>query len=255
MNMGMNVAQKLITSHLIQGNLTSGTEIAIKIDQTLTQDATGTLVMLAPLPDGHDVAIEKGPNIQPLPVLEALPNRIKGPVLLKLGDDISTDEIMPAGARVLPYRSNIEAIARFVFEPIDETFYERAKPSRDTGSFVVAGDNYGQGSSREHDALAPRSLGLRVILAKCFARIHWQNLVNFGIVPLSFTHKEDYETVERNDVLVINDVPKALRYGRSLEIMNETKSQTIEVNHQLSDRQLDLVIAGSLISYLKMSAA
>jgi aconitate hydratase len=214
-----------------------------------------TEMLLAPLPNGHDMPIEKGPNIQPLPVLEALPNRIKGPVLLKLGDDISTDEIMPAGARVLPYRSNIEAIARFVFEPIDETFYERAKFSRDTGSFVVAGDNYGQGSSREHAALAPRSLGVRVILAKSFSRIHWQNLVNFGIVPLSFTHKADYETVERNDVLVINDVPKALRYGRSLKIMNETKSQTIEVSHQLSDQQLDLVIAGSLISYLKMPAA
>ncbi len=128
---------------------------------------------------------------------------------------------MPAGARVLPYRSNIEAIARFVFEPIDATFCERTKPYRDTGLFVVAGDNYGQGSSREHAALAPRSLGLRVILAKSFARIHWQNMVNFGIVPLSFTHKEDYDAVECNDILAINEVPETLRYGLSLKIIKK----------------------------------
>jgi aconitate hydratase len=214
-----------------------------------------TGMFLPPVHHGQDELIEKGPNIQPLPQLEALPNRIKGPVLLKLGDDISTDEIMPAGARVLPYRSNIAAIARFVFEPIDETFYERAMACRDACSFVVAGHNYGQGSSREHAALAPRSLGLRVILAKSFARIHWQNLVNFGIVPLTFARAEDYDAVGRDDVLLINDVIASLGNGRSLKIVNETKDQTIEAEHQLSERQIELLVAGSLISYLKARAA
>jgi aconitate hydratase len=214
-----------------------------------------TDMLLPPSLNGQETPVEKGPNIQPLPQLEALPNRIRGPVLLKLGDDISTDEIMPAGARVLPYRSNIGAIARFAFEPIDDTFYERAMACRDGGSFVVAGHNYGQGSSREHAALAPRSLGLRVILAKSFARIHWQNLVNFGIVPLTFAHAEDYGVVGMDDVLLIDDVIASLGRGRSLEVVNETKGRTIEAEHRLSERQIELLVAGSLISYLKTRAA
>jgi aconitate hydratase len=215
-----------------------------------------TDMLLSPPPaQTHSAPIEKGPNIRPLPQLEPLPDRLQGPVLLKLGDNISTDEIMPAGARVLPYRSNVEAISRFAFEPLDESFYERAMACRDSGSFVVAGYNYGQGSSREHAALVPRALGVRMILARSFARIHWQNLVNFGIVPLTFADPGDYEVVQADDVLLLSGVTATLRRSGTLEIVNETRGRIIAARHQLSDRQLELLIAGSLISYLKACAA
>jgi aconitate hydratase len=215
-----------------------------------------TDMLLSPPPaQTHSAPIEKGPNIRPLPQLEPLPDRLQGPVLLKLGDNISTDEIMPAGARVLPYRSNVEAISRFAFEPLDESFYERAMACRDSGSFVVAGYNYGQGSSREHAALVPRALGVRMILARSFARIHWQNLVNFGIVPLTFADPRDYEVVQADDVLLLSGVTATLRRSGTLEIVNETRGRIIAARHQLSDRQLELLIAGSLISYLKACAA
>jgi aconitate hydratase len=214
-----------------------------------------TAMLLPPVPQEAAAPIDKGPNIRPLPRLEPLPNRLRGPVLLKVGDDISTDEIMPAGSRVLPYRSNIEAIARFAFEPLDADFYERARAVPGSGACVVAGSNYGQGSSREHAALAPRTLGVRMILAKSFARIHRQNLVNFGIVPLTFADPRDYESVDRDDVLAITGVVGALREGHSLTVVNETNGRRIAARHQLSARQLELLIAGSLISYLKAHAA
>ena len=138
----------------------------------------------------------KGPNIASLPDIEPLPQELKVKVLLKMGDNISTDEIMPAGARVLPYRSNIPKISEFSFDVIDETYFKRAKELQG-GHAVIGGDNYGQGSSREHAALAPRYLGLQVVITKSFARIHWQNLVNFGIVPLNFANPADYEKILR----------------------------------------------------------
>lgn len=155
---------------------------------------------------------------------------------------------------MLPYRSNIESIARFAFEPIDETFHERAIASRDSGSFIVAGNNYGQGSSREHAALAPRSLGLWVILAKSFARIHWQNLINFGVVPLTFVDEGDYDRVDRDDLLMIDDVPTGLEGGRILEVCNKKKDYSFKAEHRLSARQLELLIAGGLIGYLMTSS-
>ncbi|UCF87604.1 MAG: aconitate hydratase, partial [Nitrospiraceae bacterium] len=142
-------------------------------------------MFIEPAKEGETVMIEKGPNIKPLPLLPPLPEKLEGPVLLKVGDDISTDEIMPAGTKVLPFRSNIPEISKFVFSQIDETYYGRAMKFQESGSFIVAGNNYGQGSSREHAALGPRYLGLRAALAKGFARIHWQNLCNFGILPLT----------------------------------------------------------------------
>ncbi|MCU0561333.1 MAG: hypothetical protein MUD16_14215, partial [Desulfobacterales bacterium] len=140
---------------------------------------------------------------KPLPVFEPLADRIFGPILLKVGDDISTDEIMPAGSRVLPYRSNIPELSKYVFSHVDESFYDRAAQNQQQGFFVIAGDNYGQGSSREHAAIAPRYLGLQVVIAKSFARIHSQNLVNFGILPLTFVKAEDYERMSQGDTLEI----------------------------------------------------
>ena len=145
------------------------------------------------------MVIEKGPNIASLPTFVPLSDTIEGPVLLKVGDDVSTDEIMPAGTRVLPFRSNIPRIAEFSFDIIDPTYAARAKQTR--AHVVVGGSNYGQGSSREHAALGPQFLGLRAVVVKSFARIHAQNLINFGVLPLTFVDPADYVAIQAGDVL------------------------------------------------------
>src|SRR5437763_2589271 len=210
--------------------------------------------MLVPPPEpGGDVELVKGPNIASLPDFEPLPDRIEGPVLLKVGDNVSTDEIMPAGTRVLPFRSNIPKMAEFAFDVIDETYPARAADVRDAGGHVVVGgENYGQGSSREHAAIAPRYLGLRAVIAKNFARIHWQNLVNFGILPLEFTEPADYDRIEQGDVLVLDGVREALQDPeRALVAENTTKGDRYELTHHLSPRQVDVILAGGLIPIFK----
>jgi aconitate hydratase len=168
---------------------------------------------------------------------------------LKLGDDISTDEIMPAGARVLPYRSNIPAMADYAFDIVDDTYPERARAAGE--HFVVGGDNYGQGSSREHAAIVPRYLGLRAVLAKGIARIHWQNLVNFAVLPLTFTDPGDYDRIDQGDVLAISDPAEQLWRGNRVEVVNETKGVTYSMRHHLSPRQIEIVARGSLISVIR----
>lgn len=212
-----------------------------------------TAMLEAPLDATESERIElvKGPNIEPLPDFEPLPDRLEGPVLLKVDDDISTDEIMPAGARVLPFRSNVPEISKFVFRDIDEGFYERAMKTQKQGFFVVGGDNYGQGSSREHAALAPRYLGLKAVVAKSFARIHWQNLVNFGILPLQFTNPEDWQKIDQDDVLVGEDLRGAVERGATIRITNKTKNQSVETKHTLSPRQVRIVLAGGLINTVR----
>jgi len=210
-----------------------------------------TRMLLPPADPGVPVELEKGPNIQPLPVFEGLPEGISGPVLLKVGDDISTDEIMPAGSRVLPFRSNIPEISRFVFSQVDEHFYERALARQRQAFYVIGGSNYGQGSSREHAALAPRYLGLRVVIAKSFARIHRQNLVNFGILPLTFVNPDDYDRIRPEDVLHIERVVQALCNGGSVTVLNTTQDSFFAAEHELSARQLDAVLAGGLINVVR----
>ena len=212
-----------------------------------------TALLVAPEAGDGDVDVEKGPNIKPMPVFEALPDRLEGPVLLKVNDDVSTDEIMPAGAAVLPLRSNIPAISRFVFSRIDDAYHERAGACRETGSFVVGGDNYGQGSSREHAALAPRYLGLRAVLAKSFARIHAQNLANYGILALVFDDPADWSDIRQDDVLRIDNLHAALASDRPLEIRNRSRGRTYRLHHRLSSRQLDMVLAGGLINVIRDS--
>jgi len=210
--------------------------------------------MLQPPPEsGDDVELVKGPNIASLPEFEPLPDRIEGPAMLKVGDNVSTDEIMPAGTRVLPFRSNIPEMAEFAFDVIDESYPARAAEIRDAGGhFVVGGENYGQGSSREHAAIAPRYLGLRAVIAKNFARIHWQNLVNFGILPLEFADPADYDRVDQDDVLVLDELDASLDAGdRTLEIENTTKGQRHQLTHHLSRRQIDVIRAGGLIPVFK----
>jgi aconitate hydratase len=208
--------------------------------------------MLAAPPDGGEaVALEKGPNIKDLPRFDPLPDDLGGEVLLKVGDDVSTDEIMPAGAQILPYRSNIPEISKFAFSRIEEGFYERALPHRKKGFFVVGGFNYGQGSSREHAAIAPRHLGLRAVVARSFARIHWQNLANFGMLPMTFVDPQDYERIEQGDSLEVDRVREALQKGKRIDIKNVTRNEVYPVAHHLSGRQLEMVLAGSLINVVR----
>lgn len=192
--------------------------------------------------------LEMGPNIQPLPKLEPLPDSMEGPVLLKMGDNISTDEILPAGSRVLPFRSNIPEISKFTFSQVDETYYDRAMKFQKTGSFLIAGANYGQGSSREHAAISPRFLGVRAVIAKSYARIHRQNLINFGILPLLFDDEEDLEWIEQNDVFQIKNIRKTLESEKHLPVLDKTKNKTFLTRHSLTPRELEEVIHGGLIN-------
>jgi aconitate hydratase len=209
---------------------------------------SGTELLEAPLPDAEarSTALLKGPNIRSLPEFAPFPDALELPVLLKMGDDVSTDEILPAGAKVLPYRSNIQKIEEFAFERIDPTYVERARAVRGAkGHAIVAGRNYGQGSSREHAAVAPRDLGLRVVLAKGFARIHRQNLINYGVLPLIFVHSEDYDRLRVGDVLRASDVRRAIKNGREMTL---ECNGAIAVKHGLTERQADIVLAGGLIN-------
>ena len=207
--------------------------------------------LVSPPSDGSDVMLEKGPNIVKLPEFTPLPESIRGPVLLKVGDDISTDEILPAGSRILPFRSNIPEISKFVFERVDPSFYHRSLEHAGSGFFVVAGDNYGQGSSREHAAIAPRHLGLRAVLARSFARIHRQNLTNFGILPLTFAKPDDYDRIDQEDIVLIEHLRKALEAGGFVTIRNESKDESYEARHDLQEREIEMVLEGSLISVVK----
>ena len=178
------------------------------------RSSVNTAMLEPPLPAAQagQVELVKGPNISSLPDFGPLPDRIEAPVALKVGDDVSTDEILPAGARVLPYRSNIPRLAEFTFGQLDDSYPQRVMASRDgSGHLVVAGSNYGQGSSREHAVIAPRYLGLRAVLAVSFARIHWQNLANFGVLALEFTDPDDYQSIEQGDVLILEDLRNTLR--------------------------------------------
>lgn len=215
--------------------------------------AVNMAMMVAPLPEdqARDVVVVKGPNISSLPDFAPLPERIEAPVLLKVGDNVSTDEISPAGARALPFRSNIPKLARFTFTPVDETYPDRAAEAADTtGHIVVGGLNYGQGSSREHAAITPRYLGLRAVIAKSFARIHWQNLANFGVLALEFANPDDYDTVQPGDILILDRVREAIRSGPHLTLVDATSHVEIPVRHRLSARQVADVLAGGVIPHL-----
>lgn len=202
--------------------------------------------------EAKKVDLYKGPNISSIPEMDELPDKLEVPILLKMGDNISTDEILAGGARVLPYRSNLPEISKFTFEIIDETYYDKSMEIRDQGGHaVVGGFNYGQGSSREHAALAPRYLGLRVALVKDFARIHWQNLVNFGILPVTFVNEKDYEKMEQGDVLVFTELRKKIQEGNEFSISIKGKNQAIKVQHALSGRQIEMMLKGGLINWVR----
>jgi aconitate hydratase len=209
-------------------------------------------MILVPSKNPENVEIRRGPNIKPLPVNKPLPDQLEGEVLLQVGDNITTDHIMPAGAKVLPLRSNIPAISQHVFASVDNTFAARAQEKG--GGFIVGGHNYGQGSSREHAALAPMYLGIKGVIAKSFARIHRANLINFGILPLTFADEEDYEKIAQGDKLSIIDLHKQLTTGNSLVVNNDTKGTSFKVLHNLTPRFIDIILAGGLLNYTKNKA-
>lgn len=210
--------------------------------------------MLEPPPPAEEagrVELVKGENVHDLPDLPPLPDAVAAPVLIKVGDDVSTDTILPAGADALPYRSNIPKLAEFAFRAVDPGYPERALACRDdTGHVIVGGHNYGQGSSREHAAIAPHFLGLQVVVALSYARIHWQNLVNFGILPLQLAHQEDYDAIEVGDVLSLTDLREAVG-ERELTLRNTTQDTAYAVSHRMSPRQVEVLLAGGIVPWLR----
>jgi aconitate hydratase len=198
-------------------------------------------------PDASAAAdIIRGPNIKPLPLFDPLPLAIAGPLLLTLGDDVSTDDILPAGAEILPLRSNIPALARFTFRRVDQTFAARAAAAGT--AFITGGRNYGQGSSREHAAIVLRHLGVRVVIAESFARIHAANLVNFGIVPLLFADPRDRELLQVGDTLALDDVGAALAADAPIELDVARLPHLVHLRHELSARQVRILEAGGLLN-------
>ena len=205
--------------------------------------------IIAPLPAAEAEAAEvlRGPNIKPFPETSPLDDHIEAAVILKVGDNITTDHIMPAGSKVLPYRSNVPKISEFCFSVVDETFAARAKEAGK--GFIVGGSNYGQGSSREHAALAPLYLGIKAVIAKSFARIHAANLVNAGILPLIFENPDDYDEIEQGDVLRLDGVRAALEDDR---IILHAGDKNIPLRMELAERQKEVLLAGGLLDYAAM---
>lgn len=195
------------------------------------------------------VEVLRGPNIKPFPVSEPLAQTIDAGCSLKVGDNITTDHIMPAGAKILPLRSNIPEISKHCFAVCDENFYKRAL---DMGkSIIVGGSNYGQGSSREHAALAPLYLGVKAVITKSFARIHMANLINAGILPLTFKNEADYDTISQGDELVIENVRDQIQNGNEITVLNKTTGKGFTALLTVSDRQKDMLYAGGLLNYTK----
>ncbi len=209
--------------------------------------------MLVPPPGSgipEKTEIIKGPNIKNLPGIPPPDDSFEVPVLLKMKDNISTDEILRAGSKVLPFRSNIEELSKFAFQVVDNTFYERAMEARQ-GHIVVAGENYAQGSSREHAALCPRYIGQRAVIAKSYARIGWQNLCNFGIIPYEFIKEEDYDQIQQGDVIRMENILGSLEHGTRQIARIPARDVEIELTLSLSERQKKVLLAGGMINYMR----
>jgi len=200
-----------------------------------------------PAKDSLKVEIVRGPNIKPLPIFEKLQDTIKADVVLKVGDNISTDHILPAGAKILPLRSNLPAISEYTFASVDKDFVSRAKLF--SNGVIIGADNYGQGSSREHAALAPRYLGIKAVLVKSFARIHLANLINFGIIPLTFADPTDYDKIKLGDKIEFSDIKNIIKNNNELIVKIDGKN--IKLNYNFTDRQKEIIFAGGLLNWIK----
>lgn len=203
----------------------------------------------ASVEEADAVEIKYGPNIKPFPTSVELPESIEAPAILKVGDNITTDHIMPAGAKILPYRSNIPYLSNFCFRQCDEKFSERCKAAGK--GFIIGGANYGQGSSREHAALVPLYLGIKAVIAKSFARIHCANLINAGIMPFTFADGSDYDRIDTDDTLALEGIREKIADGKSVTLKNLTKGEEYALNYDYSDRQTAMILAGGLLNYTK----
>ncbi|MBZ9650492.1 aconitate hydratase [Psychroflexus montanilacus] len=246
----------------LMGKITDPRDMEKEFDMTYpkfeypTYEIINTDMLVAPIEDNQNVKLEKGPNIKTLPEIPELEDSYKVPVLLKMGDNISTDEILKAGAEVLPFRSNLPEISKYSFIVIDDSFYDRAMEAKVSrgGHVVVAAENYAQGSSREHAALAPKYLGQVAVIAKSYARIAWQNLVNFGILPLEFIDKSDYDLIDQGDDIELKNVINSVKSKEPIEVVvhkAEGANKAFKAKHTLSDRQIEVLIRGGIINDFK----
>lgn len=225
----------------------------IKYPQWEEPETVYTTQRLLEEPQEGEVKLKKGPNIKTLPEFDPLQDAFEVPILLKMQDNISTDEILKAGADVLPLRSNIPEISKYAFYVVDQTLYDRAMEAHEKyeGHVVVAGDNYAQGSSREHAALAPRYLSQKAVIAKSYARIGWQNLINFGIVPFEFTSEEDYELIDQNERIAFKDLRKSIEKMENVTAHLVNADRDIKLTYNISERQRDMLLAGGSINYIR----
>lgn len=248
------VSPEVAAASALMGRLTDPRDLgeAIRIDESAGYAIDDRLI-LPPAPDPATVEILRGPNIKPVPSPPPLADVLEGEVLLKVGDHITTDHILPAGAKVLPLRSNIPAIAEYTFERIDPTFPERARKAH--GGAIVGGENYGQGSSREHAAIAPMFLGVGFVLAKSFARIHRTNLINFGILPLTFADPQDFADVVQGDRLRVVGARRAVEQGTGVTVESLTRSRRFQAEHGLTARERAILLAGGVLRYTRTLAS
>ncbi len=248
------VSPETAAASAISGVLTDPTTLGGDISITVPDKFTVNDNMIdlpASESEAASVEILRGPNIKPFPQGEPLGDETQGAVVLKTGDNITTDHIMPAGAKILPFRSNIPYLSKFCFGSVDPEFSDRCK--QQGGGFIIGGVNYGQGSSREHAALVPLYLGVKAVIVKSFARIHKANLVNAGILPLTFANEADYDKISLGDDLTISNIENGIKNG-GIRLINKTTGEEIVVELELSDRQKDIVLAGGLLNYTKANS-
>lgn len=245
------VSPEVAAVSAIRGVLTNPAELGDAPDIKMPEKfLINDNMVLAPAPEHVETEVVRGPNIKPFPINVELPGKLDGTVLIKVGDNITTDHIMPSNAKLLPYRSNVPYLAEYCLTPCDPEFPKRAKDNK--GGFIIGGSNYGQGSSREHAALAPLQLGVRGVLVKSFARIHMANLVNSGILPMTFANESDYDKINNGDMLTIENIRDQISAGDEIVINNKTGNYNIKAKVSLSKRQVEIILAGGLLNYTRL---
>jgi aconitate hydratase len=232
----------------IAGVLTNDAEGSLPPIESVEFTPNDNFIIYPDEREKNEIPVEMGPNIKPFPLNKALEDTLGGKVMLKTGNNITTDDIMPSNAKLLPYRSNVPHLAKFCFEGIDPEFPARCEENN--GGIIIGGENYGQGSSREHAALAPLQLGIKFIVTKSFARIHRSNLINSGIIPLTFVHESDYDRIELYDELWIENVIESIKQD-TITLQNKTKNESYQVKADLSELELAMILAGGQINYLR----
>jgi aconitate hydratase len=230
-----------------------GNEMEYPVFKEPEKAAVNRMMLIPPKENGEDVELKKGPNIKTLPDFEKIEDAFSAKIILKMADNISTDEILKAGAEVLPLRSNIEAISKYAYQALDKNFYDKAKEVQKSvgGHIVVAGENYAQGSSREHAAIAPRYLGQKAVVAKSYARIGFQNLVNFGIIPFVFENRDDYEKLKEDSLIEFKNIHDAIENNKPAMAIIKTSKEEIELKCHLTKQQKRVLLEGGLINLLQ----